>query len=291
MSVNGKTVSLKTIVERVYMDFGFNYSLQWSEAAEWAGSILALLKAPVSLQPKFEPIVIAGGKGKLPCDLESITSCAYLPSGSKITPNSAFVFQDAGSYLADVVSIDKINREAVIALSYKEGFNSQNIWNTFPFLIPMRYSTDTMHGAFHNGPWDYNTASDYTYKVHSNNIFPNFSEGMVVMAYNAIPIDSEGYPLIPADEKWQNAVKWEIAHKIAFKLFIQDNIKDRVYEKIERDRDWYIQQAGTHTFSLDEMASLKNSWVRLIPKPHEENNFYKNMQFPEQIYNHPTSLR
>jgi hypothetical protein len=39
MAISGKHVSLKTIVERVYMDFGFNYSLSFTEAAEWAGSI------------------------------------------------------------------------------------------------------------------------------------------------------------------------------------------------------------------------------------------------------------
>jgi len=54
MATSGKLVSLKTIVERVYMDFGFNYSLSFTEAAEWAGSLLALLKAPVVLKHHVE---------------------------------------------------------------------------------------------------------------------------------------------------------------------------------------------------------------------------------------------
>ena len=287
MSINGKTVSLKTIVERVYMDYGFNYSLSWNEAAEWAGSFLALLRAPVSLEPKFKVINITEGKGQLPCDLESITSCAYLPGGQKNIPNSAFVFRGEGSYLADVVSIDKVTREAVIALSYNENTASKDLWGYFPGLIPMRYSTDTMHGHYHNSPWDYNTPSNYTYKVHSNYIFPNFTSGCIVMAYNAIPTDDEGFPLIPSEEKWRRAVTDDIAFKIAKKLWYKGELTDKVYAEIKEDKLWSTQQAGIKTLSIDELTSFKNSWVRLIPKPHEENSFFSNMQFPEQMYNHP----
>lgn len=287
MSINGKTVSLKTIVERVYMDYGFNYPLSWNEAAEWAGSFLALLKAPVSLEPKFKVILVEEGKGSLPCDLESITSCAYLPDGTKIIPNSAIVSREKGSYLADITSIDMVTREAVIALSHKDNVTSQDLWGYFPGLIPMRYSTNTMHGYYHNSPWDYNTFSNYTYKVHSNYIFPNFSKGCIVMAYNAIPTDSEGFPLIPSEEKWRRAVTDEIAYKIAKKLWIRSEISDKVFSKIEEDKFWSTQQAGIKTLSVDELTSFKNSWVRLIPKQHEEDNFFANMQFPEQIYNHP----
>lgn len=290
MSINGNTVSLKTIVERVYMDFGFNYSLSWNEAAEWAGSILALLKAPVSLEDKFCIIKIEGQKGKLPEDLESLVSVAYIAgelNNNKATP---FVFPDEGSFLAEVVELDKYNREAFVSLAYN--FNDANdLWCRFPSLIPMKYTTDLFYKhQYHCTNWDLSVPSNYTYKVNNGYIFPNFENGRVLMAYRAIPTDCDGFPLIPSDEKWRTAVMWEIAYKIAKKLWIQGNLEDKRFQFIERDRDWYVAQAGKHSMSVDEMTSLKNSIVNLIPNPHEENNFFRNLQFPEQRYNHPLRL-
>lgn len=288
MSINGKTVSLKTIVERVYMDYGFNYNLSWNEAAEWAGSFLALLRAPVSLESKFKIIKITDYRGDLPCDLETITTCAFIPNGAKIVPNSAYVYIDKGTYLADTVSIDLINREAVIALSYKNGQDSiGDLWNLFPGLIPMRYDTSTMMGKYHNNLYDFSINSDYTYKVNTNKIFTNFKDGCIVMAYNAIPLDDEGYPLIPSEEKWRRAVKEHIALMIAKKLWYKGELADKVYNEIKSDSLWSTQQAGIETLSIDKLTSFKNSWVRLIPKPHQEDNFFSNLQLPEQRYNHP----
>jgi hypothetical protein len=54
-----------------------------------------------------------------------------------------------------------------------------------------------------------------------------------MMAFLAIPTDEEGFPLIPADEWWRQAVQYEIAYKIAMKLFIQGNIADKTFQYIE----------------------------------------------------------
>jgi hypothetical protein len=289
MSINGKTVSLKTIVERVYTDFGFNYSLNWNDAAEWAGSLLALLKAPNGLEDKFAVIDIDEMKGGLPCDLESIVSVAFIAGSNCSNKKSAFVFQDKGSYLADVVELDKVNREAVIALSYK---NSNELWCQFTNLIPMRYTTDTFYRqTYHCTNWDFdNSQSTYTYKVNNNYIFTNFRNGKVLMAYRAIPTDEEGFPLIPAEEKWRRAVTYEIAYKIAFKLWIHRNIEDRVFQIIERERDWAASHAGKHEFTLDGYVSLKNSMTKLIPEHSAENHFFRNLQLPEERYNHPLRM-
>lgn len=285
--MNGRTVSLKTIVERVYMDYGFNYSLTYTEAAEWAGSLLSLLRAPISLETKLDYIQVTDGRGKLPCDLESILTLAYCRGGSNIpVPNSAYVFQGEGSYLADTRIIDPVNRDAVIVLS-QDYDTPQCIWSNFQDLVPMRYSTDSFENKYHFNDWDRNTVSDYTYKVNTNYVFPNFVKGVIAIAYLAIPTDDEGYPLIPADERWQAAVRAEIAWKIAFKLMIQDNIKDSTYNKIEFERNWAVGRAEVPDISVDMMESFANSWVRLIPKTHQHSNFFRNLQAPEKLLNHP----
>jgi hypothetical protein len=109
------------------------------------------------------------------------------------------------------------------------------------------------------------------------------------MAYLAIPTDDEGLPMIPADESWRQAVAYEIAYKIAFKMFMQGNITDKVFQMIERERDWKVAQAVNRSKipSVDEMESFKNQWLTLIPNYNNHSTFFKNMQLPQKMFNHP----
>ena len=76
------------------------------------------------------------------------------------------------------------------------------------------------------------------------------------------------------------------------KLFIQESITDKIFNLIERDRDWYVEAEVNRSKipSIDEMESFKNSWNTLIPNYESHSNFFKNMQLPQQIYNHPYRL-
>ena len=41
--LNGKYVSLESIVERVYRDTGFEIDIDWIDVAEWIGSVIDLI--------------------------------------------------------------------------------------------------------------------------------------------------------------------------------------------------------------------------------------------------------
>jgi hypothetical protein len=317
MATSGKLVSLKTIVERVYMDFGFNYSLSFTEAAEWAGSLLALLKAPLILKHHVEEIVIDEGRGKLPCDLESIIQTARKVQGvGDGCATGVIATLDRGTQYVEISAIDIVNRRmrlcgcnAFTTCDECTTIEGPNIENNIPCeprtpiirrygggtekpnfrLEPMRWATDSFNNNMHCTDNDFGCKSANTYTVNGNYIFTSFDHGSVMMAFLAIPTDEEGYPLIPADEWWRQAVQYEIAYKIAMKLFIQGNIADKVYQHIERERDWKVAQAVNKSKmpSIDEMESFKNQWLRLIPNYNNHNTFFKNMQVPERMFNHP----
>ena len=105
-----------------------------------------------------------------------------------------------------------------------------------------------------------------------------------------IPLDDEGYPMIPNEEFWRNAVKWEIGYKIAFKAFMSDVLTENKFKYIERDRDWYIAQAVNKTKIFtndDEAQSFVNQTVALIPRGTGHENFFRNISREQQIYNQP----
>jgi len=76
--LNGKYVSLESIVERVFRDTGFDVDVDWIDVAEWIGSVIDLINAPMQYieritdgtdKPRIE---IENGRGELPCDLVRI---------------------------------------------------------------------------------------------------------------------------------------------------------------------------------------------------------------------------
>ena len=312
MATSGKLVSLKTIIERVYMDFGFSYSLSYVEAAEWAGSILALVKAPIVLKHSVEEITISEGKGSLPCDLEGIIQTARIvPYTGNGCTNMVISTLDRGTQYVEVSAIDIVNRKMRLCgcNSFTTCDQCTDAVDNIPCtpskpiirsaggclekpsyrLEPMRWATDSFHQAYHCTDYDFYCKSASTYIINANYIFTNFDSGKVLMAYLAIPTDEDGMPMIPADEWWRNAVKYQIAFKIAFKLMLQGNITDKAFQIIERERDWAVAQAVNKSKipSIDEMESFKNQWLRLIPNYNNHSTFFKNMQLPEKMFNHP----
>jgi hypothetical protein len=287
MSYTGKYVSLKTIVDRVYSNFEINYSFTYNDAAEWVGNLLANLQAGSTLEDKVQCIKIHEGRGQLPCDLESITQVAKI-EGCEISECSLalFSFFDKGTFIAPIKHLDTVERtfeycacddgNTAIPGSYK--------------LIPMRWSTDNFHYKFHNNIGDYQADSEYSYKLNRGYIFPNFQEGRVAISYRAVPLGEDGYPLIPSEEWWRNACTWEIAYRVSFKAFMAGKISDKVYQVIERDRDWYIAQAVNKTKMFtndDEAQSFVNQQMSLIPRGTGHENFFRNISREQQIYNQP----
>jgi len=153
----------------------------------------------------------------------------------------------------------------------------------------MRYSTDAYH-MFCSHTKDMNCTSDITYKVNDDYMFVNFDEGTVRLAYKAIPVDEEGYPRIPDDIKFKNAVAYHLMMKIGFIKWMQGKINNNVYQKLEQDRDWYIGAAQTrgNMPNPDMMESIKNNWIRLIKKINQQKDGFSSAGHQEERYTHNT---
>jgi hypothetical protein len=241
----GITVSYKTIVEKVFRDFGFNYDIQDEEALEWIAEFMAHTNSGVVMEDKIAYITICDGRGDLPVDLYKIKQTAELSCV-----------------------------ETIQQAECGEGV-----------LVPMRWSTDNFHNRYHKDDRDYTTQSSNTYTVGQNFIFPSFSKGFVALAYEAIPTDECGYPTVPGEQQWVTAAAYYIAYKIAMKLWIKNEFSDKAFQIIERDKEWYFAQAVNHSKQwngVDEAESVKNAQVRTIPAMQDHASFFANMQIPEQ---------
>lgn len=149
-------------------------------------------------------------------------------------------------------------------------------------FIQMRYSTDAYH-MFCTECQDGQCNSDITYIINDDYIFVNFDKGVVRLSYKAIPVDENGYPLIPDDIKFKNAVSYHLMWKLAFIKMMNGKIAAGLYDRIVADRDWYIGAAQTrgNMPSVDEMQSIKNNWLRLIKKVDQHSDGFKGMGHQE----------
>jgi len=123
------------------------------------------------------------------------------------------------------------------------------------------------------------------YIINDGYIFTNFIEGQLEIAYEAFPIDKEGYPMIPDDERYLKAVESYIIERIARKLWLQDKINDYKYKALEQDWLFYVKSAKTKAQmpSFDEMESLKNQVLRLISHPDRHKNQFTQLGDAEQM--------
>jgi len=244
---NGKYVSVHTIIEKAYRDLGLSDDINFGDAVEWIGEAIELIGTPMQLSDKVANIDICSYKGKLPCDLHLITT----------------------------------SRAAT-------GITVEDLAETPCRFTAMRYSTDAFHHHYCNSCKDHGCDSDLTYKVNDNYVFTNFETGVVQMSYKAIPTDKDGFPLVPDDIKFKEGVAGHLKWKIAFIRWANGKMPAAVYQKLEQDRDWYIGAAQNrgHMPSVDQMESIKNNWIRLIPKINQHADSFRSAGHREERYTH-----
>lgn len=241
----GKTVSYKAIIDKTIRDFGFNYDINEEEGVEWLAEFMAHTNVGIVMEDKVAYIHVCDGRGDLPYDLHKIEQTVCI---SGIT-------------------------------TIEEAECGKGV------LSPMRWATDHFHKRYHKDDRDYTSQSAQTYTVGQGYVFPSFNKGFLAMAYSAIPTDKCGYPTIPAEQQWVEAAAHYIAHKIARKLWLRNEITADKFQVIERDRDWYFAQAVNHAKqwgNVDQAESAKNAYVRTIPDLQAHASFFANMQLPEQ---------
>lgn len=250
--MNNEFISIKRVVERLLSNHPFaDYEVNWADVAETTGSILKLYGIPQYYVMQYANIIIEDGRGELP------TGYLYFESFEK-------------NCIPLVYTGDPM-------------FKQMHTENCCNLTTPINDNSDTFKGI---PPVLTNTKN--TYSINEHFIFTDFTEGTVQCAYQAIPTDDDGYPMIPNNEQFLRALEWELAGKIAYKLFISDKLSGEKYREIQKNRAVYksIAIGEARVPDKDRLEYwLKSFRLTLIPN----NDFHRNkFRYTEQqIINHP----
>ena len=118
---------------------------------------------------------------------------------------------------------------------------------------------------------DKQDSPDYTYKIQGTVIFTSLKEGTIEIAYRAIAVDDEGYPLIPDRSAFTRALELYIKKQCFTILFDLGKINQAVYNNVQQEYAWAVGQAQADLIkpSIDEMQSITNALNTLIPRTNE----------------------
>jgi hypothetical protein len=146
-------------------------------------------------------------------------------------------------------------------------------------------STDEYGNGEQTIPWDGSDivpvqASNQlaTYDIKFNYLQTSEECMFVKLHYEALPIDKEGYPLIPNVQEYKEALKWYIMEKLIGAGFPHPTIPNNL-TGLQYCRGKYDHYSGQALGKIkmpdqDRMARLHYSFVRLIPPTHFYDDFF-----------------
>lgn len=211
---------------------------------------------------------------------------------------AAFVTANAAAYLVQGITLTSDGADLIFtATESGTHFNLPVITNTSGDLTGnVVESVVQTPVAIYSQNLKSNIESQYEYKINDRYIYTNFEVGFIEIVYTGFVTDEHGFPMIPDDQRYIEAVRWSIIEFLDYKKWRIAEISDKVYEHSVQQRDWYIASARNKADipSIDKMEAMKEMFLRSITKVREHDSYFKNSNVAEKRYtqnNGPYSSR
>jgi len=302
-----KLTSVKSVIAKVFTDLDLQEEThRISDMIEWAGEALEKIGAFPYFVNKVTglegvPLLeLSNYQVKLPCDFYSLIQMTYSDTSTgPFLPMrySTGHFENHGDP-EDITSISTTSSESDIVaftmqlytLDYDAALTYLNSNPDKRTLIAAMISDGyaKVVNVSNNSSNPLTTTDDITYVISSNYIKTNVRTGYIMMAYQAIPTDCEGYPMIPDEISFKEAIYWYINMKLMYPKWAEGRVRDAVYYDAKRSWNYYCKQAYGDALmpNADKLESIKNAWVRLIPEIREHASGFSTLGQEQFYYNH-----
>jgi len=301
-----KTVSVKRVIAKVFADLDLQEGThRISDMVEYAGEAIERIGSFPSFVTKVggmdgTPLLtLSNYQAQLPADFHRLIQVEYsssksgpfypmrYASGSYAGANELTDSSDSGvaPTAADssliTLCMDLYN------LTYEEALNKLNTDQDVKDKLTAMLTTSICGSKATTSDTSINNTWDYTYIVVGNYIKTNVKDGYLLISYQAIPTDSKGYPLVPDDASYLEALYWYIVMKLTYPEWRAGRVRDAVYYDARRSWNYYSKQAYGNAImpNRDQMESIKNAWHRLIPEIMEHDSAFSTIGQRQVIYN------
>jgi hypothetical protein len=292
--------SVKRVIAKVFTDLDLKEGdHRVSDMVEWSGEALEKIGGFPTFETKVAgkddmPLLeIISYQARLPYDFHNLIQVAYssTTSGPFYPMRYATGSFDHGAQITNVVTEYTASTSDLVtlcmtlySLEYEDALakinNEPAIREILQSLITPNASVSITSST--------STTTDYTYLIKHGYIQTNLESGYLMLAYQAIPVDNEGYPMIPDNQSFIEAVYWYIVMKLLYPQWVSGVIRDAVYADAKRSWNFYCKQAYGNVMmpnGAEQMESIKNTWHRLVEEMNEHDSFFSTMGQEQLIYN------
>ena len=302
-----KLTSVERVIAKVFQDLDLKEGEhRLSDIIEWAGESLEKIGAFPSFINKVTgkddiPLLeVTNYQVKLPCDFYNLIQASfstnkqgpYYPmrygTGNFDTGNPDVADENELGATTDVANVSDLVVFAMTLydLNYADALTKINMEpdtrKKLTNLLNMK--TPTLPGT--KNPMA--TTRDITYVITPGYIKMNVESGYIMLAYQAIPTDSKGYPMIPDDAEFLEAIYWYIVMKLYYPQWVSGQIRDAVYYDARRSWSYFCKQAYGQALmpNTDQLEMIKNSWLRLVPEIREHDSGFSSLGGEQRKYNY-----
>lgn len=126
------------------------------------------------------------------------------------------------------------------------------------------------------------------FKTQGRVIFTSFPEGTVRIAYKAIPVDDDGFPMLLDNENYLAALEAYIKKQMFIIKFDQQKLPQAVLENAKQEYAWLAGQLQSELQipSESEMQSISNMINSMIPRMSQFYFGFKHEGDRQYIRNH-----
>jgi hypothetical protein len=178
-----------------------------------------------------------------------------------------------------IVGVPTMFEEKVVTIEIKDwrGILPEDYHEVIQVRFPggdgkcLRYSTDSFHMSENA-----NNAM-LTYKIQNSIIYTSMKEGELEIAYKAILVDSEGFPLIPDNSSFIRALQAYIKKEAFIVVFDLGKISQASFQNAQQEYAWAVGDCQTefNRLSIDKAESFFNSWKTLILRDTQHSSGFK----------------
>lgn len=123
------------------------------------------------------------------------------------------------------------------------------------------------------------------YTVNGNWIKVSFRTGHLFIRYKGLQTDEDGYPLIPDDVSYKEALMWYCTKKLILggltSLAFPNTQSFLVFAEAKWDRYAGLARGRSLMPDIATMESIKRQWTRIIPQMNRFDNKFSNLNTNE----------
>lgn len=304
--INNRMISSNTVIAKVIADLQLQESdIRITDIREWCMEAILKIGAIQQYEHKVAILPIECHQVALPCDLYKLGQVAFsfcngggwLPMRKATSSFGVFHDRECSNepcmLIPDTAMFPLVknmfnlntDREALDKLN-----EDTNLRQTLSILLN-QWTVGTVNGKFVPGVIDHRDSTMFSnelqYTTKPGYINTCMPRGFVKISYYAIYTDEDSMPMIPDLESYKEAIYWYVTMKLMYPKKLKGQISQGDYYDIRNSYNFYRKQAYAEAMmpTVDDLASVQNSWLKLYPEIDAHDTFYSTVGERQDIYN------